>query len=86
MQLVLGLNLHRFKSINPANRSSRINQLFCVLKGNPVTWVHLNSGQWGKLIYPDSLLDPEGLVFRGDGTGHNPESRISFGSRCYGLS
>jgi hypothetical protein len=59
--------------------------LLGVFKGNSVTWVHLNSGQWGKLIYPDSLLDPEGLVFRGNGTGDNPESRISFGSCRYGL-
>jgi hypothetical protein len=86
MPLVLGLNLHRFKPINPANRSSRIDQLLGILKRNPVAGIYLNSGQWCKLINPNSLLDPEGLVFRGNGTGYNPKSRISFGSCRYGLS
>ena len=86
MPLVLGFDLHRFKSINPTNRSSRIYQLFRVFKGNPVAGIYLNSGQWCKLINPNGLLYSKCLIFRGNGTGHNPESRISFGSCRYGLS
>lgn len=86
MPLVFWFNFYRFKSIYPSNSSGRINQLFCIFKGNPITWIYLESCKWRKLINLNGLLNAECLIFWGNCARNNFISSIRLRSCCYWLA